>query len=376
MDISYDFNDLFFGIGMDGKALMREEFQNIDTNQKKIKLMYRYKYLYDHSYVILGMILSSYPNSSFYDELASKTNLILPDIDICLYDKEDGLNLGEVLEEFLLSDNDLEKTILYRYVGAVWSSSPRMRGCKKKSFITSKNAGFSEYDEAIKFILDFTYSFIKSQQARKTYVYEKDSNGKYVPANSIVHGCKTVYDVDILEKLEVLDKYYDILSFVNRKDEELKFSKGIDYEMPNAEKTLVSYNPFIKTFASDLRTRGSVWENDRFLSFEQKKDIYFSFHDEIPFDYEVKCSREECNNSYGFEEDDIFYMDGTFKTICPCCGSINQTKLPNIKTRDKISERVINRAVDDTLLEDKIKLLSELTALGGVSLVKEKVKRK
>ena len=68
MDISYDFSDLFFGISMDGKALMREEFQNIDINQKKIKLMYRYKYLYDHSYIILGMILSSYPNSSIYDE--------------------------------------------------------------------------------------------------------------------------------------------------------------------------------------------------------------------------------------------------------------------------------------------------------------------
>ena len=68
------------------------------------------------------------------------------------------------------------------------------------------SSSVSEYDEAMKFILDFTYSFIKSQQARKTYVYEKDSNGKYVPANSIVHGCKTVYDVDILEKLaEVYD---------------------------------------------------------------------------------------------------------------------------------------------------------------------------
>jgi len=375
MDISYDFSDLFFGIGMDGKALMHSKFKNIDINQEKIKLMSRYKFLYEYSYIILGM-LTDYECHSIFREVCNKTGLTLPDVDICLYDKEDGLNLGEVLEEFLLSDSNLEKTILYRYVNAVWSSSARMRGCKKKCFINSKNIGFSEYDEAVKFILDFTYSFIKSQQARKTYVYEKDSNGKYVPANSIVHGCKTVYDVDILEKLEVLDRYYDILSFVNRKDDKLNLSKGIDYEMPKAKKTLVSYSPFIRTFASDLRTRGSVWENDRFLSLEQKKDIYFSFHDEIPFDYEVKCSSEECNNSYGFEEDDIFYMDGSFKTICPCCGSINQTKLPNIKTRDKISERVINRAVDDTLLEDKIKLLSELTALGGVSLVKEKVKRR
>ena len=59
MDISYDFSDLFFGIGMDGKALMREEFQNIDTNQKKIKLMYRYKYLYENAAIILALFLNS-----------------------------------------------------------------------------------------------------------------------------------------------------------------------------------------------------------------------------------------------------------------------------------------------------------------------------
>lgn len=375
MDLEWDFNDLFFGIDMEGKALLREEYSNLNYDKRKKQLMDRYCYLYKNSFIILGLLLADQAHFDFYSEISSKTDIKLYDVDICLYDKDESLRNSEVIEEFLLGDKEISDTKLHSYVEAVWSSSARMRNCKKKSFINGTNIGFSENDKAMKFILDFVYSFVLSQKDRSTYVYE-EKDGSYKPSNSIVYGCKTVYEVEKREKLDVLNRYYDILAFKNKKDETFEFKKGIDSSLEQAEKTLVSYNSFIRAFCSDYRSRGSSWDNPYYLSFEQKKDIYFRFHDEIPFDYEVKCSSEDCSSSYGFSEEEVFYLDNIFKTICPCCGKVNQVKLPDVKRIDNISKRIVTRSLNDELLEEKIKLLSELTSLGGVSLVKEKVKRK
>ncbi len=375
MDFEWDFSDLFFGIDMEGKALLREEFKDINRSDKEKQLIDRYLYLYKNSYIILGLLLSDQSYFDFYSEISSKTDIRLYDIDICLYDKDDNLKNSEVLEEFLLGDKDISDTKLNSYIEAVWSSSARMRNCKKKSFISEENIGFSEYDKAMKFILDFTYSFVLSQKPGATFVYEKQ-DGKYRPHNSIVHGSKRVYDVEIKEKLDVLNRYYDILSFKNSKEGKYEFPKGIDTELDPAEKTLVSYNSFIRAFCSDYRMRGSSWDNPHYLSLEQKKDIYFRFHDEIPFDYEVKCDSKKCSNSFGVLEDDIYFINDSFKSICPCCGEVSLVNLPDVKRIDKVRKRVINRCLNDDLLEDKIKLLSELTIIGGIELAKEKVKRK
>lgn len=374
MDTGWDFSDLYYGIDMSGKFLLREEYQMLDDKQNERKLIDRYKFLYNNSYVILGLILDGVSGFLFYEEITKKTNIKLQDIDIALYDKDESLNIGEVLEEFLLGDKDIDKTVLYRYVESIWSSSPRMRNSKKKGIIT-ENIGFSEYDKAVKFILDFVYSFVSAQQERKTYIYE-EKDGTYKPSNSIVHGCKTIYEIEIKEKLDVLDRYYDIISFTNKKDDKLTFDKGIMSQIPEVEKSLVSYNTFIRTFASDYRTRGSSWENPRYLSLAQKRDLYFYFHDEIPFDYGYRCESDECQSSFNVLEEDVFYLDDLFKTICPCCGKVNSISLPNVKRIDKVRKRIVKRSLNDDLLEDKIKLLSELTAIGGIELAKEKVKRK
>lgn len=375
MDISYDFSDLFFGIDMDGKFLLREEYANLDYDKRKKQLIDRYCYLYKNSFIILGLLLADQAYFDFYSEISSKTDIRLYDVDICLYDKDENLRNSEVIEEFLLGDKEISDTKLHSYVEAVWSSSARMRNCKKKSFVSEENIGFSENDKAMKFILDFVYSFILSQKDRATYVYE-EKDGSYKPSNSIVHGCKTVYEVEKREKLDALNRYYDILAFKNKKDESYEFKKGIDSSLEQAERTLVGYNSFIRAFCSDYRSRGSSWDNPHYLSFEQKKDIYFRFHDEIPFDYEVKCCIDDCSSSYGFSEDDVFYLNDAFKTICPCCGKVNKVKLPDIMKIDKVRKRIIARSLNDDLLEDKIKLLSELTAIGGIELAREKVKRK
>ena len=131
MDISYDFSDLFFGIGMDGKFLLREEYANLDYDKRKKQLIDRYCYLYKNSFIILGLLLADQAYFDFYSEISSKTDIRLYDVDICLYDKDENLRNSEVIEEFLLGDKEISDTKLHSYVEAVWSSSARMRNCKK-----------------------------------------------------------------------------------------------------------------------------------------------------------------------------------------------------------------------------------------------------
>lgn len=375
MDSGWDFSDLYYGIDMNGQLILRDEFKDEDRSKYEKLLIDRYCYLYINSYLILGLLLSDLNNHNFYDEISSKTDLILPDIDICLYGKDKKLNNREVLEEFLLSNKEISDTKLYSYVNTIWDYEPRMRNCKKKTFIPDENIGFLRHDKAIKFILDCVYSFVLSQKVGSTYVYE-EKNGEYEPRNSIVRGSRRVSEVEIKEKIDVLNRYYDILRFKNKSNEKYDFSKGIDTKLEDAEKTLVAYNPFIRAFCSDHRSFGSFWENPYYLSLEQKKDIYFSFHDELPYDWKIKCENEECNNSFGVVEDDLFYQENVFKTICPGCGRINHISLPNIKRVGRIKNRIINRCLGDTSLDQKINLLSELASLGGMELARDKVKRK
>ncbi|MBQ7105548.1 MAG: hypothetical protein IJN90_06805 [Bacilli bacterium] len=347
----------------------------------------RYCNLYRNAPLIIGYI-SDYMPDSFKEEVFKRTGfkpsyeyLYSPDI---VLNKYRGLTALEILEDYMLgydtkNSSDLEKII------ALNKKHPdkNMERVFEEFDFSKGNIGFSKFDEAMKILLDVVYSFVQAQKEKGIINGAVKTEHGY----SIYDNISGIPHYVLNAKLDVLERYYSILEFKNHRSEKhyelsrgmetLKFTNGFNSEKAPIRFSLVGQNKFLDALAI---TRYSFGEVIR-LSSDFKSDIYFKLHDEIPWFHNAICNKihdveDSCDTEFFPREEDIFYVDNKFVSICPCCGGRVTTGVMSRHHKTEIEGRIRKRSMEDPNLDRKLTLLSELIKLGGVSYNEEKIKEK
>lgn len=349
--------------------LVRKE----NLNEQKDVLAKRYFFLYQNSPLILAYILSQEISSSLAKSITKRSGITidsLKDKNDIKVDEKNNIDIFEVLEDFLLGDGSYPEYLLSSLCKKI-KSQDIFLNVKKDFDLENGNIGIGKFDNCIKTVLDIVHSFISSQEEDKTNVYIISYNGLYDKEEKIIKE-------SISDKLEALDRYYDILAFRNTKENNFKFNdsdKGLGINF-NINRCLVNHGLFIGAFCSQ-RSIGSWWQNRYYLDEDKKREIYFELHDEFPWNFRTKCLRNGngCHTEFSLIEEDIIYHQNAFKCICPCCGSLVSVSIPNHCQKEKIKNRIRRRFKDDEHLNRKLSIISELSSIGGLDLAKEKVKK-
>lgn len=349
-----------------------------NVSEQKDVLMERYLFLYQNSPLILAYILSIGVSSSLSKAITNRSGITIDSIDkwpkvkknAIKVDEKTNIDILEVLEEYLLGDGSYAEYLLSSLCNRL-KSQDIFLNVKKDFDLEKGNIGIGKYDNCMKTVLDIVHTFISSQEENKTSVYIVSYNGLYDKEEMI--NKETISD-----KLEALDRYYDILAFRNTKENNFKFNdsdKGLGIKF-NVSRCLVNHGLFIGAFCSQ-RSIGSWWQNRYYLDEDKKRDLYFKLHDEFPWDFKVKCLRNgnDCRTEFSLREEDIIYHKNDFKCMCPCCGSLINVTIPNLCHKDKIMNRIRRRFKDDRQLNRKLSIISELSSIGGLDLAKEKIKK-
>lgn len=342
-----------------------------NVSEQKDVLMERYCFLYKNSPLIVSYILSLGISSSLAKTITKRSGISIENSDKCpkiKVDKDSNINIFEVLEDFLLGDGSYPEYLLSSLCKEL-KSQEIFLNIKKDFDLETGNIGIGKYDECMKTVLDIIHSFISSQEEDKTNVYIVSYNGLYDKEEKIMKD-------DISDKLEALDRYYDILAFRNAKENNFKFDdKGLGIKF-NVNRSLVNHGLFIGAFCSQ-RSIGSWWQNRYYLDEDKKREIYFNLHDELPWDLSVKCliNGNGCRTSFSLKEEDIIYHKNDYKCICPCCGNLINVYVPKFCRKEKVMNRIRQRFKNDECLNRKLAIISELSSIGGLDIVKEKVKK-
>lgn len=342
------------------------------TKQKEI-LMERYLFLYQNSPLILAYILCEKNDTSLAKTISERSGITIEDSEKypkIKIGKDIEVNIFEVIEDFLLGDGNYSEYLLSSLCKTL-NYHETFLNVKNDFDLEKGNIGFGKFDSCMKTILDIAHSFISSQKEKKTDVYIAAYNGLY--AKDVI-----VSPEDISDKLEALDRYYDILAYRNTKENNFKFDDsdkgiGIDFKV---SRSLVKHGLFIGAFCSQ-RSIGSWWHNRYYLDEDKKRDIYFDLHDELPWNLSVKCliNGNGCRTSFSLLEEDIIYHKNDFKCICPCCGNLINVYIPKFSRKERIMNRIRQRFKNDEDLNRKLAIISELSSIGGLDLAKEKVKK-
>ena len=292
--------------------------ENIKSKDELIK---RYKYIYENSpLILLPYVYVKYENN--------KTTLAFKKMDEFLLLR---------LESFLLSDIKLENSDLYiltennkkdpEYLSSI---KPALEVLKDKNISTvddmSNDFGDIRLDDWD--ILLSVWTFITDQK-------DKKKNTK--------------------KEKDVLDLYFEIARYTN----DGKIWKGGRFRAPydsyNGVHPKETYSRVItsavpektkKTNTGSSNFVGSLarLKNDgvEIISEEDKESIYFSLHNEIPWNLEVECNDDlykegflsfdlklpECNKKIRVQEDEIFVNpdNNRYFEMCPHCGKIVEIK--------------------------------------------------
>ena len=343
----------------------------------------RYCNLYKNAPLIIGFI-SDYMPDSFKEEVFNRTGFkpsreYMYSSDITLVNFR-GLTPLEILEDYMLGYDTKHSSDLERIIALNKKHPDKNVEKALKEFDFSKgNIGFSKFDEAMKILLDIVYSFIQAQKETGVNLAEKTDHGY-----SVLDGSGYIPGYILNSKLDALERYYSILEFRNdRENKFYKLSRGIDslnftggFSSKKApiRFSLVTRNKFIDALAITRYSFGGVIRLDSNF----KEDIYFKLHDEIPRYHNARCNNlyvvgEFCDAEFFPREEDIFYVDNEFISICPCCGSRVKTGVMSRHHQSKIEARIRKRSLEDPGLDRKLTLLSELIKLGGVSYNEDKV---
>ena len=304
-------------------------YQSNKIELYKEELKRRYCYIFENTLYILAPYL--YRKSEFSEEI----KISKMDIDLLM-----------IIEEILLSDCSYEKT----------------KGYKK----------LEELKNDIKYLKRF-------------------NNGlKLFSLNNISLNCFDVFsqiyefidiqDIDLeskLKKLNIIDEYCRISRYtndgkiwtsgyrINCKDVVLHKINNLQSNYPIKNQKL-AYSGIIKNDFIDFITTYNVT-----LTEEEKKEIYFKYHDEIPYNTNVFCRYEydskvlrpditkPCRNEFRINEEDIFTDGSSFYQLCPNCGFI--VKIDSNLLSQKVKERILSKMYEK---DYKIAYLtSELIAL-------------
>ena len=344
-----------------------------NVTEQKETLIERYLFLYQNSPLILAYILSQGINSSVSKTITKRCGITIDgfknknDIKV---DKNNNIDILELLEDFLLGDGTYPEYLLSSFCKEL-NRQDIFLSVKNDFDLEKGNIGIGKFDSCMKTILDIVHSFISSQEDKKTDVYIAAYNGLYAKNEKIIKE-------DISDKLEALDRYYDILAYRNTKENNFKFDdndKGLGINL-NVSRSLVNHSLFIGAFCSQ-RSIGSWWHNRYYLDEDKKRDIYFDLHDELPWNLSVKCliNGNGCRMSFSLVEEDIIFHKNDYKCICPCCGNLLSVYIPKFSRKEKIMSRIKQRFKNDEDLNRKLAIISELSSIGGLDIVKQKVKK-
>lgn len=342
--------------------------------KQKEEFLSRYKYLYENASLILALYLSDSSNSIINKEIETKCGIKLSKKERYSLFKND-FSVIDYLEELLLGETSLEYTHLYYLIEDVKERNDVFERIKEEYSFNEPNIGFSKYDMAFKTVLDLVESHVRAQNQNRTLYYKKGNKaferitvGGRLFDESVAH----ITSFEISHKLSTLDSYYYMLSYSNESPASYLFTyAGFSHDFPDVNRSFVIYNPFLGAFTkygnlSRQIDRNVFDDNDR-------KKMYFDLHDELPITFS-NCS-DDCI-SFSIKEEDIFYYEDKFNIICPCCGKVQEVKIPNYKGTCKVKERIMHRYKDEESMRRKIELLGELVAIDGYDKYKELIKKK
>lgn len=288
----------------------------------------------------------------------------------CPINKHLGFNFMKWLEHLLLGNVPLEDTYLYKK--------------------------FNEEKKKEEEQLEYTTMRVRHTIWNRARVIGDRSKETWELLSHLVYyisSRKKVNSYNNRKELEALDEYFRVLRYSN---DGIEWTSG--YELNGADlmhslflfqaerEEIVDYfdtpefegNEFISCFASGPTDKGSVR-----LTEKEKQELYLKYHDELPWDFIVSCSKNEklslpsvctpCDNSVLVQENDIFVDDNhDFYCLCDRCGYIIAIQKEGINS--KVQKRIIDRCYPRKDLFRKMVIYSELQALDredGIKVLRE-----
>ena len=351
--------------------------------QAKQKLVRRYKYLYEFAYFILAPFMYEQTKEEFkamiekdlqeYGMTFIKNPLIYLKIN-----RLDSINY--LFEEFLLSENPMEESTLYKFIELKRND---------KAYLEQVKYGLSLVEKDNK---DKNIEFLKNKIGiwrilEKVTDYLEEQSGDLKNKE---------------KKLLVIDEYYRIARYKNNgkiytSGRKLNLHDVDSLVIPLHEKVPardkldigIKNNAFIKTISSAPRYE----DNCSIFTENEKQQIYLDYHDELPYDLEITCLLEDeyietmidtrlnrqkgttaCKNNFIIKESEIFVNpdDSLYRyyQVCPNCGYI--VNIPKEILSEGIRQRIETRCSKDENLFRKMYLYSELFHLDKISTSEQK----
>ena len=331
----------------------------------KEEIIKRYKYLYENSEFILAPFLMEETQEQFQKRvekynLVDSYPMISLDIDRVFY---------EVIEEFLFSEDPMERTILYLLNEDLKTDKDHLELVKEGMLLLEKKNNSRKY---LKENLDI-YNLLQRY-------------GRYLEEQS--------GDLDNKRnKLRVLDEYFRLYRYKNngkvyKSGKELSIqdypsiSMALELREPSRSKNDIGMtnNKFIETVVN-----APYYEyNWSIFTEEEKAEVYMCYHDELPYGMHKICELEEeyiktmidsrlqrpdntepCGEMFRIDENEIFINpdDNLYRyyQVCPNCGYL--VNIPKEVLPDEVKQRIEERCAQDPNLFRKNYLYSELFVL-------------
>ena len=320
----------------------------------KSELIERYMYLYENAPYILACYVKE-------EEKKKKKGSNKKDLSIVLNRLDKKMCLS--IEEFMFSDKNYSDTFLYKYIESNRNNSEYLETVRIGLELLEKENEKRKLD-ALRIKLDMR----EILNQIRDFIFTQSGNGR-----------------DKNLKLKALNEYFKINRYSN--DGHI-YTSG--YAVTSHDfihcpichigitQDMIDFRSFKNiglkntNFINFLAYAGNKYdENDCILSEDDKQGIYLHFHDELPWNLEIKCSSDEnlvrpdntnpCEEKFLIKEEEIFKNGDKYYHLCPHCGYI--VSIPNLYLSDGVKKRITERCNKDENLFRKIYLYSELYSL-------------
>lgn len=328
----------------------------------KQELIKRYKFIYENALFILAPYMEEMENTE-YKEIGVKSFIYLKTL---------PSELLLLIESFLLSDINMEESKLYKFVENNKSNTEYLKQYKKGiELLERKNKRYE--NEKLKLNLDcfclfkLLYEFISKQTGD---IKNRDNKllvvDEYIRINRYKNDGK-IWTSGKFENFRDINNNY---TNYNYSAIMLENSKKF---MRDKNDVGLKSSLFIK-YISNMRNHYEY--NYSILTEEEKQKIYLEYHEELPWDLEIKCvfdnddlkrpyNTNPCSEFFYIKEEDIFInpnsKDYRYYQVCPHCGFI--VNIPDNVLSEGIKKRIEDRCKEEPMLFRKMELYSELYSL-------------
>lgn len=327
----------------------------------KQELIKRYKFIYENALFILAPYMCEKENT-LYKNTDIKTV-------ICLNSLPREFLL--LIESFLLSDIEMEESGLYRFIEIHNSDPEYLKRYKKGLELLERRNMQYEYEELqlnlnCSYLLQLIYNFVSKQSCDI-----KNKNNKLLVIDEYARINRYKNDGKIwISGVHLMCK--DIANYTNYNSSSVILGNHKKFMRDKNDVGLKS-SLFIK-YISNMRKHYEY--NYSILTEEEKQKIYLEYHDELPWDLEIKCvfdnddlerpyNTNPCLEFFYIKEEDIFInpnlKDYRYYQVCPHCGFI--VNIPDNILSEGIKKRIEDRCKNDSMLFRKMYLYSELYSL-------------